>query len=81
MERIESTKKLRADNTSGYTGVQSDHGRWRAVITFKKKVYYLGTYDKLEQAVQVRQQAENRLFGEFLDWYYAEHPQKNTRSE
>lgn len=81
VERIESTKKLRSNNTSGYTGVTNDHGRWRAAITFKKKYYYLGTYDKLEQAVQVRQQAENQLFGEFLDWYYTEHPQKESKSE
>lgn len=81
VERIESTKKLRSNNTSGYTGVTNDHGRWRAAITFKKKYYYLGTYDKIEQAIQVRQQAENQLFGEFLDWYYAEHPQKKSKSE
>ncbi|MBQ0037232.1 MAG: hypothetical protein KBS74_01020 [Clostridiales bacterium] len=73
VERIESTKKLRSDNTSGYTGVQNDHGKWRAVITFKKKVYYLGTYDSLAQAVQVRKQAEDRVFGEFLEWYYNEY--------
>lgn len=63
-------KGLQKNNTSGYTGVQVRGNKWIAIITFKKKVYYLGTYSKLEDAVRVRRQAEERLFGEFLEWYY-----------
>lgn len=66
-------KKIRKNNTSGYTGVQARGNRWIAVITFKKKVYYLGIYDRIEEAVQARKKAEDRLFGEFLDWYYSEY--------
>lgn len=68
LKKCESTK--RSDNTSGYTGAQARGGKWVALITFKKKVYYLGSYSRLEDAVQVRKQAENRMFGEFLKWYY-----------
>lgn len=62
-------KNLRKDNTSGCTGVVPYRGRWRAQITFKKKTYYLGVYDKLEDAIRIRKKAEERVFGEFLEWY------------
>ena len=74
VEMLES-RKLRKDNTSGSTGVQyhGRSGKWVARITFKGKTYSLGRHEKLEDAVQARKEAENRLFGEFLDWYYATH--------
>lgn len=75
-------KGLRKNNTSGHTGVQARGNKWIAVITFKKKVYYLGIYQKLEDAVRVRKQAEERLFGEFLEWYYDNFPPKgNNQTE
>lgn len=69
-------QRLRKNNTSGYTGVVSYRGRWRAQITFKHKAYNLGNYDRIEDAVKARKQAEERIFGNFLDWYYETHPQK-----
>lgn len=75
VEKIARTG-LQKNNTSGYTGVQARGNKWIAIITFKKKVYYLGTYTRLEDAVQVRKKAENLLFGEFLDWYYENYPKK-----
>lgn len=66
-------QKLQKNNTSGYTGVQARGDKWIAIITFKGKVYYLGSYRKLEDAVRVRRQAEERLFGEFLNWYQDTH--------
>lgn len=70
VERIEASAKLRSDNTSGYTGVQIRGDRYIALITFKRKVYYLGSYKQIEDAVKARQQAEGMLFEPFLDWYY-----------
>lgn len=71
VEMLEN-KKLRSDNTSGYTGVQlcKDSGKWLATLTFKGKRYNLGRYKKKEDAVKARQTAEGKIFGEFLDWYY-----------
>lgn len=63
-------KKLRKDNTSGYTGVVAYRGRWKAQITFKRKKYDLGIYERIEDAVTARKRAEERIFGEFLAWYY-----------
>lgn len=67
---------LRRDNTSGCTGVIAYRGKWRAQITFQKKTYYLGVYGDREDAVKIRKQAEERIFGGFLDWYYSQFPQK-----
>lgn len=69
-------KSLRKDNTSGYTGVISFRGKWRAQITFKGKTYNLGTYIKVEDAAAARKEAEEKIFGEFLEWYYKNYPEK-----
>lgn len=63
-------RRLRKNNTSGYTGVVSYRGRWRAQITFKHRAYNLGTYNRIEDAVDARKKAEENLFGTFLAWYY-----------
>ena len=75
-------RKLRKNNTSGYTGVQWNKrkGRWVALITFKGKTYNLGYYDKIEDAAEARRDAENRIFGEFLDWYYEQHPERRPEA-
>lgn len=63
------------NNTSGVKGVTWDKARskWRAQIVFKGKTYHLGRYDTLKEAAQARRIAEDRLFGEFLEWYNNEH--------
>lgn len=53
--------KVSSNNTSGYKGVYRKNGKWGAKIQYKKKTYYLGVYDRLEEAVQARKQAENRV--------------------
>ncbi len=70
-------KGLRRDNTSGYTGVVAYRGKWKAQITFKGKTYVLGVYTNIEEAAAMRKQAEERIFGEFLEWYYENHPAKS----
>ncbi|MDO5152576.1 MAG: transcriptional regulator [Eubacteriales bacterium] len=74
-------KGLRKDNTSGYTGVMAYRGKWKAQITFKGKLYNLGTYSKIEDAAKARKEAEERIFGEFLNWYYENHPKKTAQSK
>lgn len=80
VEKISRTG-LQKNNTSGFTGVQSRGNQWIAVITFKRKVFYLGKYEKLEDAVQARKRAEEMLFGEFLDWYHENYPSKNRKKD
>jgi len=60
-------QQLSENNTSGYTGVsfKKENNKWQAYITKNKKNIYLGYYDEFEDAVKVRKQAEEQLFGEF----------------
>lgn len=51
--------KVNRNNTSGYKGVFRKRGRWAACIQYKKKNYYLGSYDRLEDAAAARKEAEN----------------------
>lgn len=58
------------NNTTGYVGVYVyQNTRYRAMIQFKKKLYHLGVYDKIEDAIKARKIAEEKLFGNFLSWY------------
>lgn len=68
----QATDRLIATNRSGHNGVYWNRKtqKWAAQIGFKGKTYYLGTYHKLEDAVKARRKAEDRLYGEFLQWYY-----------
>jgi len=52
---------VRTDNTSGYKGVYRKADRWAARIQYKGKRYFLGTFDKLEDAIQVRKEAEEKI--------------------
>lgn len=66
LERIANQKNT-ANNTSGYRGVyQRENSRWRAAIGFQGKVYNLGTFVNLEDAVAARKKAEEELYKPFL---------------
>lgn len=62
-------------NKSGVKGVCWDKNRekWVAQIEFQGKNYNLGRYDKIEDAAAARKEAEEHLFGPFLDWFYETH--------
>lgn len=66
-----SSTKIFTNNTSGVRGVHFDKQkkRWRATINFKKKTYRLGDSIDIEQAIQLRKEAEEKVFGDFLNWY------------
>lgn len=53
--------KVSKNNTSGYKGVFRKRGKWAACIQYKKKNYYLGSYDELEEAVEARKEAEKQV--------------------
>jgi len=54
-----------ANNTSGYKGVTQMKNRWRAQITFKQRVYYLGLFDTPEQAHEAYVAKATELQGQF----------------
>lgn len=75
---LEATEhRLIATNTSGHNGVYRNNKsqKWVAQITFKGKTYYLGSYDRIEDAVKARQSGE-QMYDDFLEEYYAEHPEQ-----
>ena len=67
------TDVMYKSNTSGVRGVYYNKKRhkWVAQIVFKRKCYYLGGYDQIDDAVEARAEAEENLFGDFLKWYAA----------
>ena len=66
--QVISTDKVMAHNTSGHKGVlwDSERKKWKAEIIFQKKKYFLGRYDKKEDAIKAREEAEEKLHKEFL---------------
>ncbi len=63
-----AAKTVRRNNTSGVPGVdwRASKQRWRAMICFKGRRYYLGSYARFEDAVKARKEAEEALHDEFL---------------
>ena len=64
-----TSNKLIATNTSGARGVYLERktGKWRARLRFKGKTYNFGTYANFDDAVKARKEAEQLIYGEFLD--------------
>ena len=75
-------KRTLSSNTSGHTGVywNAKNQKWAAQITFKRKTYYLGSYEKIEDAIKARKRGEE-MHDDFLDWYYQLHPGKAPAQE
>ena len=65
---------LPQNNTSGHKGVylhrqKGRSDRWVAYIYFQKTRYHLGSFERKEDAIKAREEAEQALFGGFLEWY------------
>ena len=79
MTVLEHCKNPKSNNKSGYTGVYREKdGKWRAYINFKKKRYWLGSYDDIADAVRARKRGEE-MHDSFLEWYYTEVERKTHR--
>lgn len=67
IEMIRSTT-VRKNSKSGHTGVFYDPatGKWRAEIMLQGKRRYLGRFPSLQEAVDAREEAKEKLHGEFL---------------
>ena len=65
------TAKKPKNNTSGYKGVSRDNQsqKWQATIMLKGKAYYLGRFDKIQDAVKTRLRAEEKYFKPILEKY------------
>ena len=60
---------MRTSNTSGCRGVYYDPktNRYRARLKFQGRLMNFGSYERFEDAVKARQQAEEEIFGKFLE--------------
>ena len=54
----------------------SKRKKYRATIFFNEKPYHIGFFEKFEEAVVAKQEAENQLYDIFLDWYTRTYPQE-----
>lgn len=70
LSKIQNIKE-KSDNRSGTRGVYLDGktGRYRARIWFQGRLYNLGSYTTLEEAVKARRRGEEEYFGKFLAAY------------
>ena len=61
-------RKSRSDNSSGFRGVfRKKNGRYSVSIGFKKKIYYIGTYEEYSDAVEARLRAEKLIHDGFVE--------------
>lgn len=72
---IEFLEKISVPTKASTTGVRGvkllKDGKYQAGLTFRKKRYYLGRYDTLEEAAKARKQAEI-MVEEYLEQYREE---------
>lgn len=71
-----------ASNTSGYTGVYKDKraNKWTAKIGFKGKMYHLGSFDNIQDAIIARKRGEE-MYENLLFWYYDEYTHSHEECE
>ncbi len=70
-DRIRYPGKLQKNNTTGTTGVYylKKEGIYSARIRFKGTAYYLKRSSDINECIAARKEAEEALFGNFLEWY------------
>ena len=74
MDEFEFNTKLVPTASTGYSderGVRFEKGKnkWRVRVTFQSKEYHLGYYAEKDDALKIRQEAENHLNSGFIEWY------------
>ena len=69
---MKRSKTIRSNNSSGVTGVHwvKQQQRW-ASIGFKGKRHFLGSFERFDDAVVARQEAEQQYFDAFRADYDA----------
>ena len=62
-------RTVASDNSSGVRGVYLDRktGKYRARLRFRGKLYDLGSYIQLEDAIKARRRGEEEIFDKFLE--------------
>ena len=60
-------KKIQTNNSTGYTGVMFDKrcNKYFSQIKYNNKIYHLGTFDNISDAVEARLRKSEELFKDF----------------
>jgi hypothetical protein len=60
-------KNIRVDNKSGHTGVSWSKAsqKWTARIKYNNKYLHLGVFNKIEDAIEARYEAEDKYYKEY----------------
>lgn len=63
--RLTSENKINKNNTTGHRGVmKTKYGKFMVKVGFKRKVYYGGTYDTIEEAAEAQEALSKKLWGD-----------------
>lgn len=62
--RAAASRQRKTTSGTGYTGVYKEHGRYRALITYKGNTMHLGMYQTPEEAAEAYNKKSFELFGE-----------------
>lgn len=66
---------------SGIKGVyKNKRGKWYALLTFKGKRIYLGSYDTIEEATQARKEGEKEYFKPAIEEFKMENPKRKRKN-
>ena len=62
-------KPIESSNQTGFRGVyrNSRTGRYPVRIRFQKKLYHIGYFDNLDDAIEARRKAEGKFFGSYRE--------------
>ena len=63
------SEKIPVNNTTGVKGVYLNRGKYVAKIVFRKKQYFLGAYDSIDEAARARREDQEKLSGELAEYY------------
>lgn len=67
---ISNDKPFKSNKSTGIRGVhKKKNGSYTAQICFNRKIYKLGTYSNIEDAIKARKEAEEKYFKPILDKY------------
>ena len=67
---ISSNKPFKSNKSTGIRGVyKKKNGSYTSQICFNKKIYRLGTYSNIEDAIKARQEAEEKYYKPILEKY------------
>lgn len=75
-----STEAYSNNESTKIRGVyKNKNGIYIAMIGYCKKLYYLGSFQDVESATEARKSAEKEIYGNFLEWYAQEYPERWER--